>query len=213
MEIRRKVYSLLQDENGEERYYSTNEFELSYDEETGEKMFSEKQKNSDNNSAASVGLAGAGVGGGLIVSKAGKKKITKDAKREIEKISDIANADLANQVELATKKKSAALDKAAQSREQWREKDLLDRWLGAGKEKKAKKEADKVIKEAERDLANQSSRIRQTADAAKKGVEEKAARRIARVSRHGKIIAGAGLTAAGGLLVADAAKNRKSSRS
>ena len=40
MEIRRKVYSLLQDENGEERYYSTNEFELSYDEETGEKMFS-----------------------------------------------------------------------------------------------------------------------------------------------------------------------------
>jgi ElaB/YqjD/DUF883 family membrane-anchored ribosome-binding protein len=41
MEIRRKVFSLLQDENGEERYYSTNEFEISYDEETGEKMFSE----------------------------------------------------------------------------------------------------------------------------------------------------------------------------
>ena len=40
MEIRRKVFSLLQDENGDERYYSTNEFEISYDEESGEKMFS-----------------------------------------------------------------------------------------------------------------------------------------------------------------------------
>lgn len=39
MEIRRKVFSRLQDENGEEKLYSTNEFELSYSEE-GEKMFS-----------------------------------------------------------------------------------------------------------------------------------------------------------------------------
>lgn len=39
MEIRRKVFSRLQNENGEERLYSTTEFELSYSEE-GEKMFS-----------------------------------------------------------------------------------------------------------------------------------------------------------------------------
>ena len=44
MEIRRKVFSLLQDENGEERYYSTTKFKMEFDEETGEKMFSEKEK-------------------------------------------------------------------------------------------------------------------------------------------------------------------------
>ena len=44
MEIRRKVFSLLEDENGEERYYSTTEFEIDLDEETGEKLFSEKEK-------------------------------------------------------------------------------------------------------------------------------------------------------------------------
>ncbi len=43
MEIRRKVFSLLEDENGEERYYSTNEFEIEFDEETGEKLFSEAE--------------------------------------------------------------------------------------------------------------------------------------------------------------------------
>ena len=41
MEIRRKVFSLLQDENGEERYYSTNEFEnFIENEENEEKLFS-----------------------------------------------------------------------------------------------------------------------------------------------------------------------------
>ena len=43
MEIRRKVFSLLQDESGEEKYYSTTEFELSWDEE-GEKLFSERKR-------------------------------------------------------------------------------------------------------------------------------------------------------------------------
>ena len=40
MEIRRKVFSLLEDERGEERFYSTNEFELIPDQEENEKLFS-----------------------------------------------------------------------------------------------------------------------------------------------------------------------------
>lgn len=59
MEIRRKVFSLLQDENGEERYYSTNEFELSYDEETGEKMFSEKEMSKAGKAAATTAAVAA----------------------------------------------------------------------------------------------------------------------------------------------------------
>jgi hypothetical protein len=44
MEIRRKVFSLLEDENGEERYYSTTEFALSSNEDYNEKIFSKDEK-------------------------------------------------------------------------------------------------------------------------------------------------------------------------
>lgn len=57
MEIRRKVFSLLEDENGEERYYSTTEFEMDYDWETGEKYFSEK-KDDDNNKKKGMSKGG-----------------------------------------------------------------------------------------------------------------------------------------------------------
>ena len=42
MYIRRKVYSLLQDENGEERYFSTTDFELT--DGAKERYYSEKKK-------------------------------------------------------------------------------------------------------------------------------------------------------------------------
>jgi hypothetical protein len=44
MYIRRKVFSLLQDENGEERYFSTTEF-INYDLELEQREFGKKQKN------------------------------------------------------------------------------------------------------------------------------------------------------------------------
>ena len=80
MEIRRKVFSLLQDENGEERYYSTNEFELSYNEETGEKMFSEKEdKKMSTGAKVAAGVGGtAAVGvGALEAGYHGAKAIAK----------------------------------------------------------------------------------------------------------------------------------------
>lgn len=82
MEIRRKVFSLLQNENGEERYYSTNEFEISYDEETGEKMFSEKEgkkKGMSTGAKVAAGTAGAAVVGvgGLEAAYHGAKALAK----------------------------------------------------------------------------------------------------------------------------------------
>jgi len=84
MEIRRKVFSRLQDENGEERLYSTNEFELSYSEE-GEKMFSEKEGMSTAGKVAlgTAGAAAAIVGGLEIANLLKKKTLTSKEKAKI----------------------------------------------------------------------------------------------------------------------------------
>ena len=83
MEIRRKVFSLLEDENGEERLYSTTEFEIEFDEETGEKMFSEKEGMSKGKKAALIGT-GAAVAtvGGLELANILKKKHISTADRK-----------------------------------------------------------------------------------------------------------------------------------
>lgn len=84
MEIRRKVFSLLEDENGEERYYSTTEFEMDYDWETGEKYFSEKDDKGMSTAAkigvgagAALGTAGLAYGGGKLMNKAMQKRYDK----------------------------------------------------------------------------------------------------------------------------------------
>lgn len=86
MEIRRKVFSLLQDENGEERYYSTNEFKMEFNEETGEKMFSEKESKKSNAgkvAAITAGAAVTAVGGLEIANLLKKKTLTPKEKKMI----------------------------------------------------------------------------------------------------------------------------------
>ena len=83
MEIRRKVFSRLQDENGEERLYSTNEFELSYSEE-GEKMFSAVGEaikvSAEEIKGAAKGLFGKGVKRKVATTSKGKAVRYIDAK-------------------------------------------------------------------------------------------------------------------------------------
>ena len=103
MEIRRKVFSLLQDENGEERYYSTNEFEMSFDEETGEKLFSEKEDKGMSKGAK----AALGAGGAVAATAAGLEgayllgnKLAKDNR----------GIDIINQTKAAKRALKAQLD-------------------------------------------------------------------------------------------------------
>lgn len=78
MEVRRKVYSLLQDEFGEERYYSTNEFEMDYDWETGEKFFSEKSDEKKGMSkGGKIALGAAGTVAATVAALEGANYIKK----------------------------------------------------------------------------------------------------------------------------------------
>jgi hypothetical protein len=83
MEIRRKVFSRLQNENGEERLYSTNEFELSYSEE-GEKMFSAVgeaiKASAEEIKGAAKGLFGKGIKRKVATTSKGKAVRYIDAK-------------------------------------------------------------------------------------------------------------------------------------
>ena len=66
MYIRRKVFSLLQDETGEERYYSTTDFDLDVE----ERVFAEAEEEPKKglSKGAKIGI---GVGGGLAATAAG----------------------------------------------------------------------------------------------------------------------------------------------
>ena len=93
MEIRRKVFSLLEDENGEERYYSTTEFELEFDEETGEKLFSEKEEKSGMSKGAKIALgvtgsAATAVGALELANILKKKHISAADRKSLRLIAD-----------------------------------------------------------------------------------------------------------------------------
>jgi hypothetical protein len=93
MEIRRKVFSLLEDENGEERYYSTTEFEMEFDEETGEKMFSEKEEKKGMSKGKKAALIGTGaavatVGGLELANILKKRHLTKSEVEELKRLKD-----------------------------------------------------------------------------------------------------------------------------
>ena len=122
MEIRRKVFSRLQDENGEERLYSTTEFEIFYDED-GEKMFSEKEGMS---TAGKVALGTAGTvaatvaaleGANLLKKGVSYKKAVNVAKRASKDIKEAAMREGkkgGNRAEIYSKlvgDRDAALDK------------------------------------------------------------------------------------------------------
>jgi hypothetical protein len=93
MEIRRRVFSLLEDENGEERYYSTTEFELEFDEETGEKLFSEKDEKKGMSKGAKIALGATGsaiaaVGALELANILKKKHISAEDRKSLRLIAD-----------------------------------------------------------------------------------------------------------------------------
>lgn len=87
MYIRRKVYSLLQDENGEERYFSTTDFELTDG--------AEERYYSDDEGLSRGAKAAIGTGAGLAVAGAiygGKKLGNRMLKGAMESRRSLANA-------------------------------------------------------------------------------------------------------------------------
>ena len=82
-----------------EVYYSGIEDGYDY----AQREFAEK----DNSTAAGVGVAAAGVGGGAIITKAGKKRIQRLSKEELEKVEEVAKKDLESAVSKNAAEKKA----------------------------------------------------------------------------------------------------------
>ena len=220
------------DELLEEVYYSGIEDGYDY----AQREYAEKEsKDGSGAAAAGAGIAAAGVGGGAIMTKAGKKRIYNKAAKESAEIKNLAASEI-NAAEKATATKISGIkhskeafkksadEAVAGSREAWREKDLLDRIGGKIKQKRARKAADKSIKEfegmadkgiaeAESKLAEKVGRIKSTSENAIKGVEQKASQKVARLSKRSKVLGGAGLVAVGALTVAGTIRNNRSRKS
>lgn len=92
MYIRRKVFSVITDENGEERYFSTTEFinEDSY----VENMYSDEAEGA----LAGAGAAGLGVAGAAGAAYGAKKGISALAKRDLAKREAIRSAAIEDAV-------------------------------------------------------------------------------------------------------------------
>lgn len=112
MYIRRKVFSLLQDENGEERYFSTTEF-------TDERLYAEKEEKEEK--PASVGKrvakdVGIGVGAGLatIGGYQGIKaiKLKKNGSYEMNKADQFGYNKIDKPIKKAVKKVKKSVEKA-----------------------------------------------------------------------------------------------------
>ena len=102
MEIRRKVFSLLEDENGEERYYSTTEFEMEFDEETGEKMFSEKEEKKGMSKGGKIALGVAGGAAAAVAALEGANMLKKGV--SFAKAKKLAKTSMTELLDKAKKK-------------------------------------------------------------------------------------------------------------
>ena len=117
MYIRRKVFSLLQDENGEERYFSTTEFTR---EDAEEKTYAKKD---DEESTGKKVAKGAGIAAGATVAAAGSYQLGRHLQKKYDdKMSVKANAgDGSQKAYKAAKRKlerqDLALDKAGKAAE------------------------------------------------------------------------------------------------
>lgn len=94
MYIRRKVFSLLQDETGEERYYSTTDFDLDVE----ERVFAEKEEPKKGLSkGAKIGLGVAGVAGttaaGIFGARYAGKNILKKSNKALEELKQQIKKD------------------------------------------------------------------------------------------------------------------------
>lgn len=96
MYIRRKVFSLLQDETGEERYYSTTDFDLDVE----EKVFAEKEAETEKkglSKGAKIALGTAGVLGttaaGIIGARYAGKNILKKSNKALEELKQQIKKD------------------------------------------------------------------------------------------------------------------------
>ena len=109
MYIRRKVYSAIEDENGEIRYFSTNEIvneedylEMLYsedylDDEDIERMFSDKKDGMSTGAKVALGAAGTAVAAPLALVAASKGKKALTYKQAVKK-ARMTEADIANAV-------------------------------------------------------------------------------------------------------------------
>lgn len=117
MYIRRKVFSLLQDENGEERYFSTTEFTREVAEE---KTYAKKD---DKESTGKKVAKGAGIAAGATVAAAGSYQLGRHLQKKYDdKMSAKANAgDGSQRAYRASKRKlerqDLGLDKAGKTAE------------------------------------------------------------------------------------------------
>ena len=96
MYIRRKVFSLLQDETGEERYYSTTDFDLDVE----ERIFADKEEKEPKKGLSKGAKIGLGVGGGLAATAAGivgaryaGKQLVKKSNKALEELKQQIKKD------------------------------------------------------------------------------------------------------------------------
>lgn len=87
MYIRRKVFSLLQDETGEERYFSTTEFDLDVEERSFADKEDKGEKKKGMSTAAKVGAgAAAATAAGIIGARYAGKSLLKKSNKALEEL-------------------------------------------------------------------------------------------------------------------------------
>ena len=173
MYIRRKVFSLLQDENGEERYFSTTEFE-------DERLYAESdddEKSGKGKKAAIIGgaaVAPVAVAGGYQLVR-GRKRAEKNWKKLSEKVNEAGG--LENMGAEAEKINNQMLKASARKRSNKVDKfgDDVQVWV-----KNAPKKAVKWVKEtwkgentaASKELAKAQEKLKNGGKVSKKRLAE-----------------------------------------
>lgn len=155
MYIRRKVFSLLEDEMGEERYFSTTDFELTDDVE--ERYYSNDEDKKGMSKAAKVALGtGAGlaaVAGGIYGSRKAGQKIAKSVAAEARRYKNAATKGQLNYDTLYEANKKLAKKEAIADLLQG--KPIIE---GAKKGKAKVTEALKKLKKAKKDAPKASDK-------------------------------------------------------
>ena len=93
MYIRRKVFSLLQDETGEERYFSTTEFDLDVEERSFADKEDKGEKKKGLSTAAKVGAGAAATAAGIIGARYAGKSLLKKSNKALEELKQQIKKD------------------------------------------------------------------------------------------------------------------------
>lgn len=208
MYIRRKVFSLLQDENGEERYFSTTEF-------TDERLYAEKEddeKSGKGKKAAIIGgaaVAPVAVARGYQLVRRGQDKRNKEALEkaieggELEEIKK-ANSKVGNKnkVDEFGDKVQKGVGKRAKATGQW----IKGKWTGEGN-----KRIKQIIDEESGKVTNSAYKYIDS-KTGKALTQEEANKAIKKIGNRNKALMIATPIVAGGTIAATKiAKNRRKS--